>query len=215
MEQKVQKKQCITAIVLDLLIIVFGILGTYIELYENGPGMLGYYTVDSNIFMAACCFLDIIYQIRELQGQKNYVWVKEVKYTGVCCMTITFCIVFFVLAPMGGLEGYQRIFFEGALKYQHFLCPILSVASYLFIDRFQVILKRSMVYVALIPTIIYAVITVSLNIARIMYGPYPFLYVYEQSVGMSFFGGVLILGIEYLIVWLLWKINQTVKKRNQ
>lgn len=213
MEQKVQKKQCMIAIVLDLLIIVFGILGTYIEIYENGLGMLGYYTVDSNILMVVCCFLDIIYQARELQGQQNFIWIKDIKYTGVCCMTITFCIVFFVLAPMGGLEGYRRIFFEGALKYQHFLCPILTIASFLFIDRFQTTLKRSMVYVALIPTIIYAVITTSLNIAKVMYGPYPFLYVYEQSVGMSVFWCILIISIEYAIVWLLWKTNQILKEK--
>lgn len=213
MEQKVQRKRCVAAIVIDVVIIILGILGTYIEIYENGLGMLGYYTVDSNILMVGCCFLDIIYQVRELQGQKNLIWIKDIKYTGVCCMTITFCIVFFVLAPMGGLEGYLRIFFEGALKYQHFLCPILAVVSFLFIDRFQITLKRGMVYVALIPTIIYAVITTSLNIARVMHGPYPFLYVYEQSVGMSVFWCVLIIGIEYLIVWLLWKINQTLNEK--
>lgn len=201
------------AIVLDILIIVFGILGTYIEIYENGLGMLGYYTVDSNILMVLCCLLDIIYQVRELQGQKNFIWIKDIKYIGVCCMTITFCIVLFVLAPMGGVVGYLRIFFEGALKYQHFLCPTLTMASFWFIDRFQITLKRSMVYVALIPTIIYAAITTSLNIARVMYGPYPFLYVYEQSVFMSVFWFVLIIGIEYLIVWLLWKINQTLNKK--
>lgn len=213
MEQKVQKKQCMIAIVLDLFIIIFGILGTYIEIYENGLGMLGYYTVDSNILMVVCCFLDIIYQVGALQGQQNLIWIKNIKYTGVCCMTITFCIVFFVLAPMGGLEGYFRIFFAGALKYQHFLCPILTIASFLFIDRFQAALKRSMVYVALIPTIIYAVITTSLNIAKVMYGPYPFLYVYEQSVGMSVFWCVLIISIEYAIVWLLWKANEVVKEK--
>ncbi len=213
MKQKVQNKQCMIAIILDLLIIIFGILGSYIEIYENGLGMLGYYTVDSNIFMVLCCFLDIIYQVAAFQGQKNLIWIKDIKYTGVCCMTITFCIVFFILAPMGGLEGYLRIFFEGALKYQHFLCPILTIASFLLIDRFQTTLKRSMVYVALIPTIIYAVITTSLNIAKVMYGPYPFLYVYEQSVGMSVFWCVLIISIEYAIVWLLWKTNQILKEK--
>lgn len=70
-----------------------------------------------------------------------------------------------------------------------------------------------MVYVALIPTIIYAVITTSLNIAKVMYGPYPFLYVYEQSVGMSVFWCILIISIEYAIVWLLWKTNQILKEK--
>lgn len=178
------------------------------EIYENGWGMLQYYTVDSNILMVICCVLDILYQCREQKDQKKLIWIKQLKYIGVCCMTITFCVVLFVLAPMGGLEGYRRIFFEGALKYQHFLCPILTLVSYLVVDRFQITLKRGMIHRALFVTILYAVVITSLNIAKIIYGPYPFLYVYEQSVGMSVLWFLIITGIGYLVAGIMWKISR-------
>lgn len=126
-------------------------------------------------------------------------------------MTITFMVVFFVLAPAGGIEEYIQIFFEGPLKYQHTLCPILAVLSFLVIDTYQNGLKKNMVVASLTPTILYAVISTSLNIAKVMHGPYPFLYVYEQPVWMSVIYVFLIIGMAYLIGVGLWKISWLIK----
>lgn len=212
MKQEIQKKRCILAIGIDFLIVFYGILGSVIEIYENGFIMLSYYTVLSNIFISMACMLDIVYQIRELKGKTNFSWIKHIKYFATCCMTITFMVVFFILAPAGGIQEYIRSFFEGPLKYQHTLCPVLSVVSFFVIDTYQNDLGKKEVFASLTPTILYAVVSTSLNIAKVMYGPYPFLYVYEQPLGLSLFYVVLIIGIAYFIGWALWKISWQIKK---
>lgn len=202
-----QKKRCIIGIGMDFFLIFFGILGSYIEIYENGIIMLSYYTVLSNIFISIACLFDIVYQIRELKGKSKFAWIKSIKYFATCCMTITFMVVFFVLAPMGGVKEYIRIFFEGPLLFQHTLCPIAAIISFLLIDIRQNSLHKNAVVLSLTPTILYAVVSTSLNIAKVMYGPYPFLRVYEQPVWMSFLYVVIIIGMAYLIGWGLWKIS--------
>ena len=53
--------------------------------------------------------------------------------------------------------------------------------------------------IAVIPTLIYAIIALILNLARRMDGPYPFLRVYRQPVSASAFWFAAILGGNYLI----------------
>lgn len=214
MNLEAQKKRSILGIIIDVVIIIFGIWGSYAEVYENGIVMLSYYTVESNLFISMACLLDLVYQVRILNQKEKLSWIKNMKYLATCCMTITFMVVFFILAPSGGIPEYIRIFFEGPLKYQHTLCPILAVFSFFVVDTYQNDLKKNMILVSLTPTILYAIVTTSLNIAKIMYGPYPFLHVYEQSIGMSVFYVILIIGIAYLIGWFLWKMSSLVRKQN-
>lgn len=208
------KKRSILGVLIDIVIVIFGIWGSYVEIYENGMIMLSYYTVESNLFISLACLLDLGYQAGVLKQKEQASWIKSVKYLATCCMTITFMVVFFILAPAGGMKEYIRIFFEGPLKYQHTLCPILAAFSFFVVDAYQNDLKKRMVLCSLIPTILYAIVSTSLNIAKIMYGPYPFLHVYEQSVGQSVCYVVLIIFIAYIIGWFLWKINNLIKKQN-
>lgn len=202
------KGQCYLAIGLDMLIVIFGMIGTIWEIYANGWGMLGYYTVDSNIFIDICCLLDIIDQLRILKQKEISVWMKNIKYIASCCMMVTFLVVIFILAPMGGWSGLIKILFGGALLYHHFLCPILTIVSFLCVDSKQCSIDRNMVRIAIIPTTIYAAIIIMLNVAKIIYGPYPFLYVYEQPIIMSVLWCILILSLAYVIALGLWQLNQ-------
>ncbi len=207
---KAQRKQYRIGVILDVLLVMLGCLGSYIEIHDNTVAMLTYYTTDSNILMAAACMLDIYYQIKVQQGKAAPKWIKKVKFCGVCCMTITFLVVFCVLAPQGGVIGYYRIFFEGALKYQHFLCPLLALLTFFAVDSKQEMIDKTTVTFALIPTACYAVAATIGNIIKVMHGPYPFLYVYEQPVYMSVLWAIVILGMAYVISWGLWKINHKV-----
>lgn len=81
------------------------------------------------------------------------------------------------------------------------------------VDTYQHDLKKNMAAVSLTPTIIYAIISTSLNIAKMMHGPYSFLYVYEQPIWMSVMYVFLIIGIAYLIGWGLWKISRVIKEK--
>ena len=55
----------------------------------------------------------------------------------------------------------------------------------------------------MLPTLIYALILMALNLMRVVEGPYPFLRVYEQPVYMSIIWVIVILGSAYGIAFLL------------
>ena len=93
------------------------------------------------------------------------------------------------------------------MKYQHFLCPLLSIGSFLLVDSFQELVDKTTLRLALIPTVFYAIAAVIGNITKVIYGPYPFLHVYEQSVYMSIFWTVIIVGMAYFISFGFTKIN--------
>lgn len=56
---------------------------------------------------------------------------------------------------------------------------------------------------AVIPTLIYGILLIICNITNVVYGPYPFLHVHEQSVMASilWFAGILLgtYGVAYLL----------------
>ena len=56
MNLEAQKKRCILGIIIDVIIIIFGIWGSYVEIYENGIIMLSYYTVESNLLFRLHAF---------------------------------------------------------------------------------------------------------------------------------------------------------------
>lgn len=199
MEKENNKK----AWIINSIIILFSTIGTIWEIWENGWGMLRYYTVDSNIFIAICCFLDIFWQSRE--KKERVIWIKNLKYIATCCMMLTFFVVVFILAPMGGVAGLIQILTEGGLLFHHTLCPIAAIISYYRVDCKQFELKKYMTYLGMVPTVFYAIVVVILNIKKKIHGPYPFLYVYEQDIWVSVMWILVILGLAYVIGWILWK----------
>ena len=83
----------------------------------------------------------------------------------------------------------------------------------MFLEHDNKVTKRE-TYIALIPTMIYAVIAIVLNIAKVIYWPYVFLHVYEQSVLMSFVWLILISALVYGIALLL-RLGNTKFQKNE
>lgn len=170
--------------------------------------MLEMYTVDSNILAMLSCLIYAGFLIRKFRkGTEVPAWALMAKYAGVCCLTVTFLVVVAVLAPMFGPEGYQMMLLRGDMLYHHLFCPILAVLSFFLFDRVPMAPKKA-AQIALIPTILYAAVTVILNLARVIEGPYPFLKVYEQPVWMSFVWVGLIIGGAYAIAWILARLRR-------
>jgi len=61
--------------------------------------------------------------------------------------------------------------------------------------------------IGVIPTILYAIIIVILNIVRYIEGPYPFFRVYNQSIIVSIIWIVIIMGLVYFISYMLYKLH--------
>ena len=67
-------------------------------------------------------------------------------------------------------------------------------------------------FTATIPTLIYAIVLIILNILGVVDGPYPFLRVMNQPVYMSFVWFIVIVGGAFFLALLLQKLNSIGRK---
>ena len=191
--------------ILNIGIFVSSLIGCIIIFLKQGFTMLMFYTVDSNILALIASLLVGIYALKAYRsGVKIPESIKMLKYISVCCLTVTFIVVVLVLAPMNGIKGYQMMLFSGDMLFHHLISPVLSILTFLMFDRVSYSNSKSASF-ALIPTIIYAVILITLNLLRIVEGPYPFLRVYAQPFYLSLIWFILIVGGAYLIAYGLAK----------
>ena len=102
--------------------------------------------------------------------------------------------------------NYGYLLFSNELLYHHLLCPLLCIISFIFFDKVETYKIFDNV-IATSVTIFYGIILITLNILKILEGPYPFLKVYNQPIYISIFWIILILGITYIIALVLRKIR--------
>jgi hypothetical protein len=197
----------IASLTLNAAVAVLGTVGVLIGLPANGASLFQFYTQDSNIFAALACALYAGYAAAGLLGGPPVpMWVRRLKYFATCCLAVTFVVVVAVLSPMEGKDGYRIMLLSGSMLYHHLLCPVLALASFLFLEG-EPPLPRKATLQALIPTLAYTAVIITLNLLRVVDGPYPFLRVNEQSVGASLFWFTVIVGGAYGLAWLIWLGN--------
>ncbi len=203
------KAVLLIAILMNLAVTVLAFIGAVTSFRRNGAGMLQYYTVESNLFGAAACAIMAVLLLRKMiSGKEVPAWAAILKYMSVCCLSLTFLVVVTILAPMNnGMGGYRALLTHDDMLYLHLLCPVLAFVSFLLFDNipFRTI---KMACISLIPTVCYAAVTTTLNVIRVMVGPYPFLYVYEQPLWMSFVWFMLIFGGAFAIGAFLARVKQ-------
>ncbi|MDE6169129.1 MAG: hypothetical protein K2G28_11820 [Acetatifactor sp.] len=208
-----------SALCVNAIIVVLEIVDLVISLTDQGMMSFTFYTQDSNYLAMAVSLMFCVYAVRELRGKSEVPnWIYSMRYITVSCLMVTFFVVIFVLMPMMEENAFAMLY-EGSMLYQHTLCPLLSAFS-LFAFEAKNALPRAALVKALIPTLTYALIAVTLNIFKIINGPYPFLIVYSQPVYMSALWCIIIMGIAGILalaVWSLynfsWKKKQWIKKR--
>lgn len=205
-----QKVKTVYEIFLNTFIICLGIYGTVIGYFNDGLGVFIYYTVLSNIFGALTSALLVFYLIRHLQNGKDVPEIAhQLKYMSVCCLTVTFLVVLFVLAPARE-NGYVTMFLQEGSFCHHLMCPILSFIYFICFERVYLSPIKSAL-LATIPTVLYGLVTVILNAARVMEGPYFFLYVHNQPLYMTIFWIFAIIGGSFVISFLLATVKRPIK----
>lgn len=189
------------SLVLNLLIVIFEIIGLMITFNLNHRIAIEYYTEDSNILALFSSLLFVIYLIRNKNIPR---WLELFKYMTTICLTVTFLVVIFILAPMYNFNYYYMLFYNN-LIFQHLLCPIISIITFIFFDNLSIIDKKdSLIGITL--TLLYAFVLIILNVFKLIEGPYPFLMVYNQTIYMSIVWFILIIGLSYLISLFLKKL---------
>lgn len=199
------------SLIINIVIIVLEIIGTTICANSTGLEMFNFYTTDSNIFALTVCIVFVFFTARSLfSPQKPDIpkLIKTLKYISVCCLNVTFVVVVTIFAPVFGEGGYEYMLFNSDFLYFHFSCPLLSLISFVLFEggtKYNIGLS----FAATIPTLIYAVATVSLNLLNVINGPYPFLYVYEQPLHLSILWLILFIDIAFLSASLIQKLGST------
>lgn len=190
------------AILLNIIIIIFEIIALIISHKTGGLYNIIYYTQESNILALISSIIILIYLIKN----KKFSRILSIfRFISIVSMSVTFLVVIFVLAPMYEFN-YYWLLFVGASLYMHLLCPLIGFISFVFFEKHKLNNKKDVLR-GIYFTFIYAVIAIVLNVLKVIEGPYPFLYVYKNSLIMSIFYFVLILGSSYLISLGLLKIK--------
>lgn len=196
----------------NALIVILELIALALNFSEGGLGNFRFYTQDSNYLTLAASLLFCIYALGQLRRTNPIPrWVRSLRYISVSCLMVTFFVVIFVLMPMAD-ENPLALLYANAMLYQHTLCPILSAFSFFAFETDSVLPKSDRVN-ALIPTLIYAVILIVLNICKVLEGPYPFLMVYAQPWYLSVVWCIVILGLAWLLAFGIWKLNNFISNR--
>lgn len=217
------KLRKILILAVNTLLIIMEILGLWlmVELYKSYNlhplGWYKYYTQLSNIFSMLTAMVVVIFTAKDLINKTDNTpnRVRILKFSSACCLIETFLVTIFVLAPMGMMGGLLPLMFEGPNLFHHTLCPIVSLLSLCLLEKGEKITFKHSLY-AMIPTLIYGVVAVTLNLLKVWHGPYPFLYVYEQPIYMSFIWAVVVLGGAFGITLLVKALaNIRFKKKKE
>lgn len=211
---KRSKTKKVVAIILNLMVMCMEVLGAYHSFRKGGILNLRFYTVLSNVLALVVSLLYVVYYIRNFNRKDTAFprWLKQLKFVTCNCLAVTFVVVVAVLIPMDGIQSVDHYIFGPANIYHHVFCPLIMIFSFCVFEKERKITVRDNV-LALIPTIIYAVVMVILNLVKVLKGPYPFLYVYEQPIYMSIIWAVVILTLTYVLGLILRVLNGMERKR--
>lgn len=199
-----------TGILLNAALIVLEIIGCVLSVSKNGWNTFQFYTEDSNYLLLLSSLIIFVYQMTHLLSKKPMPgWMLFIRYAAICCVSLTFLVVLFVLGPMAEATtpgGYVAFLFSDSMLYHHFLCPIIALLSFFLCENVHTLSKKELLF-ASIPTLVYATTIIILNLSRTITGPYPFLRVYEQPWYMSIIWVIAILGGAFLIQWGIWALH--------
>ena len=195
------------ALISNLLIVVLEVISFIILINRNGGvtvGIVYFYTRLSNLLALIAGIFVLIVIIKNKSGELPK-WLSMLRYIATIMLFVTLLISLFVLTPAVG--SFYRMMIENQLKFHHLLCPLISIISFIFFEKGGVLTTKDNV-LALIPTLVYGIVMMILNAARVVDGPYPFLRVHNQPVWatilwfVGIFFGAFLLG---LIIRLLRK----------
>lgn len=206
MEKTKTDKKINWALAINLLILVFEIIALVLSVKRHGIGVFKYYTENSNYFALIVSVIFCIYAIFSKNGIKS--WVIYLRYIATVCLTITFVVVSLVLIPMYP-ASFNFLMFNGSSFFHHLVCPVLSIISFLMFENQMHLKKFSIVFPA-IPTLLYGIVCIVLNILKVLEGPYPFFYVYDISWVVCTVSAVAILLTTFLISFVFYKIYNMV-----
>ena len=215
------------SLVLNFLIVIFTLFATIamftgfkfmhgydVVLQSTKLGMLRFFTVQSNIFMAIIAFVFAILEIRFLKGKINEIPTKAyvLKLMSTTAVGLTFLVVFAYLGPITEY-GIIAMIMNSNLFF-HLITPLLSIFTLVVFERTSMI-KFKYTFWGILPTFLYAIyymINIFIHMQDGKVSPvYDWYWFVQNGVWTAIIVVPLMLLITYIITLILWKIN---KKRS-
>ena len=122
-----------------LLLIIFEIVALVHDLQSFGLSMFQYYTIDSNLLQMFVSAM-IVWWFLCKKEEELPVWLCILHLVCAVCLTITFLIALLVLAPQ---EGFSYYFLQDVAPINHFLAPVFSVITFLFMEKSKTLPKMA------------------------------------------------------------------------
>ena len=162
-------------IIMHSLLVLLELIALVHDIRVFDAGLFQYYTINSNILqmLVSGCMVYFLLQKKRIPSL-----LASLHLVCAVCLTVTFMIAALVLAPQ---EGFDYYFLSDEAPINHFLGPVLSVLTFIFTET-ETVLPKSAVFAPMGATLLYGVIALLLNAARLLDGPYFFLRVYDEPV---------------------------------
>ncbi len=176
------KSKAIAAAIGQGLFVVAEIVGIIVYPKLRWSALL-YYTNLTNWFAAGTAIAALIYFFLK-KGQPKV--LRVLRLMAAVQLTLTILTVYLLLGP--GAEaaepgGFYEVAWHRHLLVLHTICPLLYMIPWLFFETGDYEFKDTVFAIGF--TLLYESVFAILNAAKVVHGPYPFLYVYEQTWWMS------------------------------
>lgn len=210
---KLNKQKLISALVINIIIIVFETIGAALSIRRHGIKVFQFYTENSNYVALVVSFVFCIVGIYCLRRNLCLPsWLHHIRYVTTTCLTITLVVVLCVLTPLYP-NTFIFMMFKDSNLYQHLLCPLLSIISFIVFENLYKLSFKSTL-LAIIPTMFYGVCAIVLNLLKIITGPYPFFYVYVLPWNITTLALIGIVFIAFACAFLLMFIHNLIGKKS-
>ena len=156
-----------------LMIVILEARGLSLSIGDRRWKVFAYYTQLSNIMTAISAVVVLIF------GEMPVATL--LRFLSSCMLSMTFIVTTCILIPMGG--DPRLLLFSGNGLYHHLIIPLVSVGSYLLVERH--VHSVGAVLLPTVLTVLYGMIMLYLNYRDIFDGPYPFFRVKNQSAGAT------------------------------
>lgn len=213
-----EKKQKI-ALILNIIIFLFAVVGSifcfgeiylvYTKPLDHGIRLLKFFTVQSNVFAGITALVYIIFVLRQRKTQKPVPKVVHIlRYIATIDLVVTFLVVALFLGFIVE-EGYFSLYVNANFFF-HFAIPVLNLISFVGFENAPKF-KFGYTFIGLIHVVLYSIFYLAVVLTHFKDGAVPLEYDWyafaHLGLGIAFVCAIIVLGLSYLVSYLLYKIN--------
>ncbi len=223
-----KKKNIIISIIFNSLIILCFIFasiivftgfefmhGQGIELEPTMKNMLKFFTVDSNIFMFVVAIIFLVYDVlllkKKIKKIPKKIYILKLMSTSGVSLTLTVVILYLQWIVKGGLWTLLM----NSNLFLHLIIPVLSIITFVFFEKSKE-LKFKDTFYGLVPMGLYGLFYITNVLVHTHHWEvspkYDFYYFVYNGVWKLFIVLPIILALNYLISYLLYRFNRVKKK---